>query len=138
MVDKEKIRKKVQIIEENTAKLKQLKNYSFQEFASDFRNIEAAKHLLQVNIEAMIDVANHIIARNRWTTPETSSDSFRILEKHGYFGKSELELFNQMVKFRNRVVRLYHTVDEEELYKILQEHLNDFGLFIKAVTGKVL
>jgi len=102
VVDREKIRQKIQHIEENSAKLEQLKDFNLQEFTGDFRNIEAAKHLLQVNIEAMIDVANHIIARNRWAIPATSAESFKILREHGYFGNREQEIFNHMVKFRNR------------------------------------
>ncbi len=137
MVNKEKIRQKIQYIEENSGKLDKLKNYTLDEFVGDFRNVEAAKHLLQVNIEAMIDVANHIIARNRWTTPATSSESLNILRQHGYFDEQEQQLFNRMVKFRNRVVHLYHVVDDAEIYKILQERLDDFSLFIKAVTGKL-
>jgi len=32
----------------------------------------------------MIDVANHIVARNRWGIPAKSADSFRILRDHNY------------------------------------------------------
>lgn len=137
MVDKEKIRSKIQIIEENISKLKELKKYNLEEFRGDFRNVEAAKHLLQVNVEAMIDVANHIIARNRWKTPETSAQSFRLLQQQGYFTAEEYNVLNKMVKFRNRVVHLYYTVDEQDVYNILQNHLDDFSLFIKAIAAKV-
>ncbi len=71
MVDGDKIRNKIQTIEGNTAKLEVLARDSPKDFRDDFRNVEAAKHLLQVNVEAMIDIANHIIARNRWRTPAT-------------------------------------------------------------------
>ncbi len=53
---------------------------------------------------------------------------------HDFFPLPEEELFSQMVKFRNRVVHLYQAVDDKEIYKILQDHLDDFSLFIKAVT----
>ncbi len=137
MVDKEKMRRKIQYIEENKAKLEQLKELSVQELSDDFRNIEAAKHLLQVAIEAMIDIANHIIARNRWPTPGTSFEALQTLKKHGYFDSNELELFAQMIKFRNRVVHLYHEVDNDEIHKILQKHLGDFSLFVRAVSKKL-
>ncbi|MDA8233216.1 MAG: DUF86 domain-containing protein [Clostridia bacterium] len=137
MVDKEKIRLKIQYIEGNNAKLEQLRRLTLEEFVKDFRNIEAAKHLLQVNIEAMIDIANHVIARYRWETPATSGDSFKILWQKGYLNDKELEVFSQMVKFRNRVVHLYHTVDDEEIYRILQKHISDFSLFIKAISNQL-
>lgn len=138
MVDKEKIRSKIQTIEGNTAKLKELGKYSLEDFLHDFRNVEAAKHLLQVNVEAMTDVANHIAARNRWRTPGTSAEAFGLLEQHGYFTTNELKTFNEMVKFRNRVVHLYHMVDDNEIYNILQENLDDFSLFVKMIATKIL
>ncbi|MHB8170130.1 MAG: type VII toxin-antitoxin system HepT family RNase toxin [Thermincolia bacterium] len=137
MVDKEKIRSKLQTIEGNTAKLKQLASYSLNDFLQDFRNVEAAKHLLQVNVEAMLDVANHISARNRWKTPGTSTEALMQLEQNGYLETDDLDTFNKMVKFRNRVVHLYHMVDDQEIYKILQENLDDFGIFVKRIVNKV-
>lgn len=38
-----------------------------------------------------------------------------------------------MVKFRNRVVHLYFKVDDEMIYKILQDNLEDFEVFIKDI-----
>lgn len=137
MVDKEKIRSKIQTIEGNTAKLTELKKYSLENFLNDFRNVEAAKHLLQVNIEAMIDIANHIAARNRWRAPGTSAEAFELLEQNGYFAIDDLKTFNRMIKFRNRVVHLYHILDDKEIYNILQEDIDDFSLFIKRIVTKV-
>jgi len=134
MVNNEILRQKIQFIEDNLSKLGYLKNLSYEEFAGDFRNFVTAKHLLQVSVEAMIDIANHIVSRRRWGIPEKSADSFRILREHGYFTKHEEDLFVTMIKFRNRVVHLYHKVNEEEVYRILQENLSDFKLFIKAVA----
>lgn len=39
----------------------------------------------------------------------------------------------QMAKFRNRVVHLYHDVDEKDIYKLLQEGKEDFKQFVEAV-----
>lgn len=137
MVDRDKLRTKIQFIEHNTSKLQQLKNIPVEEFIQDFRNVEAAKHLLQVNVEAMLDIANHIIARNRWSTPATSADSIRTLSDQGFFSNSELNIFLSMVKFRNRIVHIYNTVDEQEIYKILQDNLDDFMLYIKVIVNKI-
>ncbi|MBS3983634.1 MAG: DUF86 domain-containing protein [Dethiobacter sp.] len=134
MVNKEVIRQKIQFIEGNLEKLAILKEMSPLEFGSDFRNIETAKHLLQVSIEAILDISNHIIARNRWGTPVKSADSIRTLREKGYFTKAEEDVFGGMIKFRNRIVHLYHHVDEKEVYRILRENMQDFNLFLKAIT----
>jgi len=134
MVNQDVLRKKAQYIEANLDKLSYLRKMNSQEFSEDFRNIETTKHLLQVSIEAMLDIANHIIARNRWGTPAKSADSIRILREKGYFSQKEEELFGKMIKFRNRIVHLYHDIHDQELYKILHDNLQDFSLFLKAIA----
>lgn len=137
MVDREKIRRKIQLIEDNLIKLKTLGELSWSEFNQDFRNAEAAKHLLQVNIEAMIDIANHYIARNRWLTPESSSEAFRILAEKGLISAEDQRIFSQMIKFRNRIVHMYFAVDNEEIYRLLKEKLDDFHRFIKIIATSI-
>ena len=61
MVNHDKVRYKMKIIENNLLKLHSLSNISSAEFLSDFRNVESAKHLLQVSIEAMGDICDHIV-----------------------------------------------------------------------------
>ncbi|MFZ3101806.1 MAG: HepT-like ribonuclease domain-containing protein [Desulfitobacteriaceae bacterium] len=41
-----------------------------------------------------------------------------------------------MVKFRNRIVQLYQEVGDAEIYRILQENLDDIKGFIQAVLSK--
>jgi len=43
-------------------KLNTLAAMTKQDFLADFRNVESAKHLLQVSVECCLDVAHHIIA----------------------------------------------------------------------------
>ncbi len=45
--------------------------------------IAGAKYHLIVGTEAAIDLANHLIAKNRWRAPEDYADTFRIMEEQG-------------------------------------------------------
>ncbi len=38
-----------------------------------------------------------------------------------------------MAKYRNRLVHFYAQISPEELYKIIQEDLGDFDVFLAAV-----
>ena len=40
------------------------------------------------------------------------------------------------MKFRNRIVHLYQEVDDSEIYRILQENLDDIKGFIQVVISK--
>lgn len=80
--DSDKITDKMSFIIGNLGKLKFLRNIPEKDFYNDFRNIESAKYLLQITIEAMIDIANHIIARKRMGRPKTYGDSFSLLQEN--------------------------------------------------------
>lgn len=131
--DLEKLSNKMALIISNLDKLRILKQISEHDFDQDFRNVESAKHLLQVTIEAMHDIASHIISRNRLGRPKTYSDAFRILEQKDYISKDSAEIYSTMVKFRNRVVHLYHDIDSKEIYSIIQNNLKDFAKFLEEI-----
>ena len=132
-----KVNQKIQLLEENLKKLNRLKELNKEEFISDFRNLEAGKHLLQTSIEAMIDIANSIIARQRLREPETSADAFRILADNEFISQANKEKYIKMTKFRNRVVHVYSKIDEVEIYNIIQNYLSDYKEFIKEISGVV-
>lgn len=138
MVDKEVIQQKINIIDNNLSKMQILARLPEEEFLNKFFYIEAAKHLLQVSIEAMLDVSNHIIARKRFRSPKTYAEVFSILVEQKILPKEKEKNFMQMAKFRNRVVHLYQEVDDKEVYKILRNDLDDFREFISAIIKALL
>ena len=137
MVDLEKIRAKSQIIEANLARLEQLRTQSQDAFLADFRNVESAKRLLQVSIEAMVDAATHIIARKRLLTPATSGEAFARLGESGLLPQDHVATYFKMVRFRNRLVHMYGEVDDNEVYRMLQMNLGDFRTFLSDLARVV-
>lgn len=131
--DSDKITDKMSFIIGNLEKLKFLRNIPEKDFYNDFRNIESAKYLLQITIEAMIDIANHIIARKRMGRPKTYGDSFSLLQENKIISPEKSKVFKTMVKFRNRVVHLYQEVSPSEIYKILHNNLQDFGYYLEEI-----
>jgi len=131
--DLDKIRSRVQFVEANLARLEQLKTLSFDEFEANPFQVEAAKHLLQTAIEALLDVCAHIAARLRLKTPSEGVELIRLLAREGLLPKEHADTYVQMVRFRNLLVHLYQEVDNQRLYDIVQNELNDFRLFIADV-----
>lgn len=87
----------------------------------------------------MIDLCNHIIAKNSYRAPEDYADTFRVLAGRGAFDEEYTNTLIQMARFRNRLVHIYWEVDDNELYRIIQTRLQDirdflkeFGTFLKA------
>jgi len=138
VVDKQVILQKVNILEDNLTKMEFLAGLPENDFLDKFFYVESAKHLLQVSVEAMLDITNHIIARERYRSPKTYAEAFLVLVEQDILPKEKKANFIQMARFRNRVVHLYHELDDKEIYRILQENLNDFRVFIGAIVSKFL
>ena len=86
----------------------------------------------------MIDIAHHIIARERFRAPENYADAFVILEENGIIPEEFAKKFKQMCKFRNRIVHLYYDIDDREIYKILMNDIDDIALFVKVIVNKYI
>ncbi len=136
MVDKDIIQRKISFIEQRLSKLDTLRAMKRLDFLESFQAIDAAKYNFQVCIEAIIDIAQHVIARERWGVPDSSAEAIKYLIQNGVLNKTQELPLVQMVKFRNRIVHLYQEVDDSQIYRILQENLNDIRGFIKCIISK--
>lgn len=135
MVDKNIVLDKINSLKVSLKRLEHLQTLSQTDFLGNFANFDAAKYNFITAIEAMIDIANHIISRENFEIPTSSADSFKTLVKNGILPQEHLNTFIAMVKFRNKAVHLYYEIKDEEVYRILQENLNDFDLFIKTILN---
>lgn len=134
MVNHEKIRNKLRAIKTCLEKLEELKKSREDEFLCDYKLTDTARHNLQIAVGAMLDIANHIIARHSFEIPKRNADSFIILCKHGILNREMQATYVAMARFRNRIVHMYDDVDNREVYRILQEHLNDYYSFIRDIV----
>ena len=89
-----------------------------------------------VGIEAMLDTANHIIAREGLTVPGSYREAMETLVREKILPASQRENFLRMTSFRNRVVHLYDQIDPVEVYGILEGHLGDFESFLGAISRR--
>ena len=131
----ERVARRFQIIQENLRRLETLRGLAESEFLGDFRNVEATKHLLQVSIEAMVDVAVQLLASLREPLPEHHAELFDVLARHAIVSPERIETYQKMVAFRNRVVHLYERIDDRRVWEILQAELADFETFISEVVS---
>ncbi|SDF73034.1 type VII toxin-antitoxin system HepT family RNase toxin [Sporolituus thermophilus] len=135
MVDRDVICNRISYIEDNIRQLNELAKLTEAEFLSRFYYVASAKYLLQTAIEAMLDIAHHIIARQRYRAPRTYAEVFSVLVEHGILPAESENTYRQIAKFRNRVVHLYHEVANKEVFQILKEGISDIQAFVKAIVA---
>ncbi|MEN6320251.1 MAG: DUF86 domain-containing protein [Syntrophaceae bacterium] len=134
MVNKELIFDRLSRVREYVKLLKELGRLSSEEFVSDFKAVGSAERLLQISIEACLDIGNHIISRCGLERPREYKDVFIILGKEGVLPFAFAERLIPMVKFRNRLVHLYWEINKKELYTIIQANLHDIEEFVQYIV----
>lgn len=131
---REHIRSKLDILRENFERLAQIPQSTYEEFASDFRNVDSAKHRLQTSIQALMDFGGYLVAQLGLEAPRTSHEILERLEATGHLPVGAADRFRPIFGFRNRVVHLYDRVDPQIVYAILRECRTDLeellGLFL--------
>jgi len=129
--NKDKVIKITSEISASVRRLEELQGLPKDLFLADPHKVGSAKNNLIVAVEGIIDLCNHIIAKNRWRAPEDYADTFRAMAERGAFDPGFTQRLIQMSRFRNRLVHIYWQVDEEELHRILQSCLEDVRTFLR-------
>lgn len=135
-VDREVILRRAAEIRKFVSELERLSDLSREAFLQNAERQYAVMHLLQLAIEASINVGNHIVARKRLGIPETYQDTFSLLEKALVLPHDVAEEMMKMARFRNRLVHVYWQLDLEMIYDIITTKLGDFESFLAHVMAE--
>lgn len=100
--------------------------------------VDAAVRRLQTAIEAAVDAALHIVARENLGRPHDHGDAFRLLARAGVVAPEDLSRLLAMVRFRNLAVHLYADVDDEAVWEIIDGDLSDLRRFAATRTARYL
>ena len=138
MVSPEVIRKRLRLLEGYLKKLRRIQASTDREtFLADSDRQDIAERNLQLAIEAVLDIGQHIIASSGWKPAEEYADVFAILGAHGILGKELLGRVQGMAGFRNLLVHEYAEVDHAQVFDVLQDHLQDLEALARVYLGVV-
>jgi uncharacterized protein YutE (UPF0331/DUF86 family) len=137
-VDREKIRQKLQFMRQELRELKKFQGMDISQFQSNSLYEAAATRMLQVTIEAMLDICAHLISREGWGLPKSYVETVELAVHNGLIPPEMEDTYKAMARFRNRVVHLYDEVNAAEIWNIIQNHLEDFRPFMEVVIRRYL
>ncbi len=137
-VDRDKVRGKVASISKNLTLLRGLAETSREAFNEASVEFHATLRLLQVSIEAMIDIGSHIASREGLGSPRSYGEVFDLLVSGKVIPTEFLPWAKEMVRFRNRMVHLYMDIDVGYVYSLLHDGLGDFETFVGLIVSKYL
>ena len=137
MVDKPKCDQMISNLRSFTGELRRMGRVSRDKFLGSRDMIGSAKYHFVIAIEACVDIANHIIASERYRIPRDNADSFAVLAENSVVKQDRLDALRAMARFRNRLVHLYWGVDDALVYDYLEDGLADLNAFAAAAAAFV-
>lgn len=137
MIDLEIVYSRLEKLREYTGYLEELKKQPKQQFIEDPFIYGNAERYLQLSIQTMLDIGNHIISSERLEHPDEYRDIFEILGKTGAISEKFANQLKPLAGLRNILVHDYLSVDRTMIYEMLQERLADFDRFMKYISDFV-
>lgn len=123
MVRKELIAARLERLSDYMKILKAIRKYSHDNFKNDVFIHATTERYLQLAIECVLDIGNHVIADRSFRKPDTYAEIFEILAENKVITKRLLKELEGMVAFRNILVHDYLRVDLDKVYDILHKRL---------------
>lgn len=137
MVDREVFDRRLARLEELLRSLRQIAAEDKNAFLKDELLQASAERWLQLAAECAIDLAHHLIADRGWKTPVTYREAFQVLLQEGAVS---LEIAHQMEAWaglRNVLVHLYLDVDQERIYEILCNDLDQLENYASGLSQAI-
>lgn len=135
MTDPELIEKKLAFVETCVAELRRLGRPEL--IATDVREERFVAHTLQLAIQAMLDVASHIVSDRRLGEPETNRQLFALLARESWIPQGQVPMLEKMVGFRNVLVHGYQAVNLQVLQDVVEHRLPDLLDYVEAVRERL-
>ena len=138
MVDSSVILKRIGRIRKCVATLETIRRtYSKQQFLANELIQAAAERNVQVAIQSVLDICNHVVADMKLEVPDEEKQAFQIMASHKLISHSLAKTLTRMTGMRNVLVHEYLEVDHDRLYSIMTDNLGDFEKLIKAILKLV-
>lgn len=134
MIDKELIRKKLQELNRYLRELENSKDISWEEFCSSLGKQWAICHGLQLSIQTLIDIGNHILAAIGENQIEEYVDIIDKLGERNIIPSEFAQSIRGMAGLRNILVHEYASLDIKKIYDIVQNQLDDFYEFVNHIN----
>jgi uncharacterized protein YutE (UPF0331/DUF86 family) len=135
VIDRERILGKVAELDSYLSELRQILPKSFDEYVRSIEKRRACERLLQIAVEAAIDICAMLVQGLRLGLPAEEDDVFEKLAQHGVLSQKMVETLRQMKGFRNILVHEYGRVDDRIVFDVAVNRLGDFEDFKREVLA---
>jgi uncharacterized protein YutE (UPF0331/DUF86 family) len=140
MIDKRFVEKKLSDIQAYHKELENVLKYSDKEIKKDFLKLRALERVLQLIVDEMIDINNHIIRYANLEIPDDFQSGFLFLAENKILPEAFARRIAPIVGLRNRLVHRYEIINLDILLDSIRKNKNnvkEYGRYIfqKGLTS---
>jgi uncharacterized protein YutE (UPF0331/DUF86 family) len=135
VVDRPRLDQLLTLLARYVTILRELAMIPQMEFADDPRNYGSAERFLQLSIETVLSIGNHVIADAGLDQPGTYAEIIAVLGRAGVLEPELAAELQPMARMRNRLVHHYQDVSPAAVHEIIGTRLGDFDRFAEQVVA---
>jgi len=132
LVDHERLLAKIDELDGYLREIREIMPADFEDFLK-IEKRRACERLLQISIEAVIDICGLAVKGLRLGLPAEENDLFELLAKKRLITPAMKKKLRSMRGFRNIIVHEYGRIDEKIVYETLTKRLKDFSEFKRQI-----
>lgn len=133
MVDKEKLARCIQDLEEYLRRLTEIQKHPEKDFLSDWKIHDLADRQLHLALETYLTIGEMIISEFGFRKPDTYAEIPRILYENKVIGEQLKDELVNLARLRNVLVHDYLHLDHERVYQHVRDDPKIIYEFIHAI-----
>ena len=140
MIDKDFVKRKISLIQEDLVHLPEMTHFTLDEIAQDFMKQATLERLLERIINRAIDINRHMISEmksEKIPSPKDFRDTFLILSELEIFSLDFAQEISKSIGTRNVLAQEYDKINRALIYNSIGDCLKDYnnycGLILKFI-----
>lgn len=111
--------------------------YEADQTLSNFTHLDALILNIERACQAAIDLAMHIVATRHLGMPQSSAESFKLLQQAGKIDSTLASRLSGMTGFRNIAIHQYQEIEPDIIHWIMQHGWQDLVMLCTALDLKI-
>jgi len=132
-MDKKRILSKFVEIDSYLEELDEIKPLEFEDYEGSILNKRSIERILQISIEVVLDICNLLVSDLNLGIPADEDSVFDKLRKKKIISKKLYDILIEMKGFRNVLVHKYGAIEDEKVFEVLTDKLDDFQIFKEEI-----
>lgn len=140
MVNKSIVQRKLKRMKEYLHELDSFHNMSYSDYVSSFRNKRTVERLIQLIVDAAVDINSHVLVDEGFPPPGDAFHSFIRAGEIGVFPAAFARAIAPSTGERNIIVHEYEAIDDGLVFDSINETLQMYReyvrYYLKYISGK--